>query len=154
MYASFSNGDPGVIAVLLEAGAEVNERNSDGDTALIFAAGADKGTPEAVSLLIEAGADVNAQNYRMMTTPLMRVASNHDEHGTGDPFGFLLLMLNSKERRPPVDLAGIISALLDAGADANARDQFGNRAIDYASVNPRIAHTDAFWRLFDAGAGF
>jgi ankyrin repeat protein len=154
MRAAFSNGDPGVIAVLLEAGAVVKERDTYGNTALMFACGAERATLEAVSLLLKAGADVNAQDDRMMSTPLMRVTWNQDLSGSGEGvFAVLLEMINSKERRPPIDLAGIISVLLDAGADANTRDQFGNRAIDYAFVNPKIAHTDAFWKLFDAGAG-
>ncbi len=55
--------------VLIGEGANVNGRNSDGDTPLMKAASA-ASSPEWVTLLIEAGADVNAKN-EYGHTPLM-----------------------------------------------------------------------------------
>ena len=53
-------GHTGIVAMLLEAGAEVNARNRDGGTPLHSAAFL--GQYEAVELLLENGADVNIRN--------------------------------------------------------------------------------------------
>jgi ankyrin repeat protein len=45
----------------------------------------------------------------------------------------------------------VISVLLKARADANARDKYGKRPIDYAKAdNEAIKNTDAYWQLNDA----
>lgn len=44
----------------------------------------------------------------------------------------------------------ILDVLLEAGADAKARDQSGARAIDYAKDNGRLRGTDAHWPLSNA----
>ncbi len=49
-----------IVKLLLEAGADVNFRNRDNETALIAAA--QGGSIEATRLLIEAGADINGKN--------------------------------------------------------------------------------------------
>ena len=41
----------------------------------------------------------------------------------------------------------IIEALVDAGADASARDDEGNTPWDYAQDNEVLRGTDAWWRL-------
>jgi hypothetical protein len=41
--------------------------------------------------------------------------------------------------------------LLDAGADAKARDESGRTPFDYArEKNEKLKNTDAYWRLNDA----
>ena len=74
--------------------------------------------------LIASGADVDARDERGWT-PLMRAAAYN-----GDP--------------------DIIKALLNAGADAKAKDIYGRRAVDYAKDNSRIYRTNAYWTLNDA----
>jgi len=49
---------PGLIRVLLDAGADARAKDSDGKTALMFAA--QRGNLAAVQTLIDAGADLNA----------------------------------------------------------------------------------------------
>ncbi len=57
-----ASGDSGAVRVLLEAGAEVNTRESTyGQTALIFAAGANYVEP--ITALVEAGADPNLASF-------------------------------------------------------------------------------------------
>ena len=58
MVAAEYNADLGAISALLQAGADVNAKNKDGDTAY---AGCNRG-PIIVSVLLKAGADVNAKN--------------------------------------------------------------------------------------------
>ena len=58
--------------------------------------------------------------------------------------------------RTPLSLAGLggsagaVTALLEAGADPNARDADGKLPFDYAGDNEQIKGTDAYWRLNDA----
>ncbi|MBU4320334.1 MAG: ankyrin repeat domain-containing protein [Nitrospinae bacterium] len=65
-------GDINAVKELLNQGADVNEKNDSGNTALMSAAL--EGHPEAVKFLIEKGADVNAKNNRGWT-PLFYAAA-------------------------------------------------------------------------------
>lgn len=60
ILATESNPDVSIVKALLNAGADVDHQNQDGDTALIKAAGNDN--LEAVRALIQAGADLNLEN--------------------------------------------------------------------------------------------
>jgi hypothetical protein len=60
-------GKTDIAAILIAEGAKVNTRTKDGQTALIYAAGAPGDRTEVVRLLIEKGADVNAQDKKGMT---------------------------------------------------------------------------------------
>ena len=42
------------------------------------------------------------------------------------------------------------TALLEAGADPNARDNDGKRPFVYAEDNEQLKGTDAYWKLNDA----
>ena len=58
-------GKHACVKLLIDAGADLNVRNSEGDTALILASCA--GKPECVKLLIDAGADLNARTKKGKT---------------------------------------------------------------------------------------
>jgi ankyrin repeat protein len=90
----------------LAAGADVNGRNKEGWTVLHVAIGE---TPDLVRLLIEAGAVVNARARKDGETPLLTAA-----------------------RRPGELGVQLVRLLVDAGADATARDDQGRNAIDIA----------------------
>ena len=62
-----------IVRLLVENGAEVNNKNNDGTTALLWAAS--KGYLEIVRLLVENGAEVNSKNNDG-TTALLSAASN------------------------------------------------------------------------------
>lgn len=59
LHEAISKGEISTVKMLLDKGTNVNERNEDGETALIYAA--NKGRIDIVKLLLDKGADVNAQ---------------------------------------------------------------------------------------------
>ena len=117
------------VQALLAAGADANERQVDGATALHWAA--QWNDTESARLLIEAGADVNASN-RTYATPLELAAIN----GSADMLSLLLdagadpnapvtatgdtpLMLAAK-----TGIADAVETLLDHGAAIDARENW------------------------------
>ena len=97
----------------IDSGVNLNVRNNNGDTPLIFAA--QKNTAEAVEILINAGANVNVQD-NSGNTALIYAAS----YNSGD----------------------VIDVLLENGADKNIINNSGHRASDYARKNYRLNDTD------------
>jgi ankyrin repeat protein len=65
-------GYPALLDMLLTAGAEVDHRSPNGETALMLAS--KNGAVEAITRLLAAGADVNAREDLRGTTPLMWAA--------------------------------------------------------------------------------
>lgn len=99
---------PDVIDALLQAGANVNETDGYGTTALMIAASSMWGDLAAAERLIRAGADVNARDS-MGITALMRAA----DAGNKD----------------------VIKRLLAAGADPSLRDSEGHTAAQRISTS-------------------
>ena len=131
-------------AACLAAGADVNARDRNGNTPLLFATemlggGADESPaskdPGVVTLLLEAGAEVNARN-EVRSTPLHNAAWGKRVE----------LATNSADlvENPP-----IVAALLVAGADANARDNGGSTPLHHAAA---IEGLETVAMLLDAGA--
>lgn len=60
-------GNPDMIKLFLDAGADVNQADNEGETALQFAFAASKLNAESVKLLLTAGADVNHANNQGKT---------------------------------------------------------------------------------------
>ena len=101
--------------------ADVNARDKDGWTALMFAAAG--GAAESVKVLLDAGADVNARNEDGLTALIAAALSGTAEN---------------------------VKVLLDAGADASHKDKDGKTAWDLAQDNEKLKGTDAYWMLNDA----
>ena len=98
------SGDTRVVKALLNAGVDVNARDSTGFTALMFAAR--YGHTDTVKLLLAGGPDVNAKSRLLGYTALMSAISSAK--------------------------IIIIKDLLDAGADVNARNDDGITALGFA----------------------
>jgi ankyrin repeat protein len=118
-------GDVDRVRKLLAAGADCNERDGDGATALMLAAHA--GDLGMVKTLIDAGADVNAKDERGWGA-LMKAAYNADlDRGFAD----------------------VAQALVDAGADVEAPIGYGVRPLMLAAGYGETAVVET---LLHAGA--
>ncbi len=93
-------GNIKVMKILIEHGAQVNEKNANGETALHFAARF--GHLDAVKYLISSGALVNEKTRYTKSTPLMAAAE--------------------------MGQANVIRFLMISGADRDAKDAFGKTA--------------------------
>jgi serine/threonine-protein phosphatase 6 regulatory ankyrin repeat subunit B len=100
----------GLVAALLDYGADVHGRDTSGDTPLHLAACT--GKQETVRLLLDRGADINAQDRHGQTALMVAV--------TGD-------------------FAALVQELLERGADIDRQDNFGLSALMYAVNRPHLA---------------
>lgn len=100
LAAAARRADWAAVRSLLEQGADVDAREGDGSTALLWASYWDE--REAAALLIRAGADTNAAND-LGATPLWAACENGS--------------------------SAMAAALLEAGADPNARLPFGETPL-------------------------
>ena len=147
-------GDAAAVADLLDGGADVNEPQSDGATALHWAVHGD--FPELAALLIDAGADVSARN-RAGVTPLSLAA----ETGNAAMVERLLNAgADSLETLPNGETALMMAArtgdvatielLIDRGASIDAREaKRGTTALMWAAAYGSHAAVQA---LVDRGA--
>lgn len=122
LHRIVSESSPAAVRVLLEAGADPDQTDSDGLTAL-HAAAAYSEHSETIKLLLEHGASIEARTNRA-DTPLHYAASS----------------------RYPANLI----MLLDAGADPAARDDQGQTPLDIAEDNYFFYRTKELKRLRQA----
>ena len=121
-------GDLDSIRVLVGAGAEVNERRKNGRTALMAAVRSRK--QEAVRFLLDHGADVNLQAGES-------VSSNSKDSA--------LTMAAAR------GVPGIVRALIDQGADIEARNAMGYTALMQAACSDYV-DAETVKALLAAGA--
>ncbi|MDW7652103.1 MAG: ankyrin repeat domain-containing protein [Bacillota bacterium] len=141
------------IKLLLEKGADVNIRNSSGETPLHYAAAY---SPALIQLLISNGAEVNAESMNG-ATPLHEVLYRA---GSKDTLRVLIAngaKVNTKtvNGTTPLMTAALsgnvqaIEVLIQAGADVYAADELKYTALHYAVESLNIASVKA---LIEAGA--
>ena len=145
------NENSGVVAVLIEGGADMNAKDENGETALITATENREDT-DVLMMLLKAGADVNE------TDEDGDIALHYAAYWNSNPEVVKMLLANGAilnckgeyERTPLMHAvagseAGNIIALLDAGADANIKDEDGKKAIDHVSSEmPNWVDKDAW----------
>jgi ankyrin repeat protein len=123
LRAAAMGNDTASMRLLIDAGVDVNAGDLPGLTPLMMAAGWN-GNLTAVELLLRKGAKVNA-----LSAPVMGLPS---KNGPSE-FGKLTALLMSAPFGPP----DLIRALLDAGADVNARDVRGMTPLMLAIATDR-----------------
>ena len=98
----FGDPSPEVIRMLLRAGADPNASDSDGATALMYAAESFKTGTDVLRVLVDGGANVNQQDNERRTV-LMRVVDRYQ--------------------------VALVRFLIEAKAEVNARDSKGRTAL-------------------------
>ncbi|MDR1732400.1 MAG: hypothetical protein LBR61_09955 [Synergistaceae bacterium] len=161
-------GDLSAIKKALDAGMDVNIRTEGGNfaTPLEAALGSalSSGNAEVLRLLVERGADASYQRdkflmalfdpeeelYKNVTgeivTLLVRAGASPNPELDGDGTTLLMGIVQVEHARAPE----LVEFLLDAGADAAAKDQEGKTALDYALENGVLDGTKALERLKEA----
>lgn len=119
-----------VVRKLAEAGADINARNSVGQTALCVAAS--KGDEETVKFLLELGAEIGSAlgwAAKRGQEAVVRLLLERDKS---------IIEMGSPENRTPLHQAvicgfdGVVKILLENGGDISARDQGGLTPLHHA----------------------
>ena len=149
-----TNGNIKLVNELIQAGANVNAKNSNGVTALMAAS--QDGHLDCIDILLSNGADVNAKDNRGRTALMfasfsglthkcmeMLLARGADVNAKNNT-GITALMLACREGH-----ISCIKMLVAKGADVNAKDNKGRTALMYASQK---GHSEAVKFLKESGA--
>ncbi|KAI1869896.1 uncharacterized protein JN550_005486 [Neoarthrinium moseri] len=134
-----SNGQEGVVHLLIESGADLEVKDNDGQTPLSWVAS--NGQEGVVHLLIESGADLEVKDNDGQT-PLSWAASYGQE-------GVVRLLIESgadleakdNDGQTPLSWAasngqeGVVRLLIESGADLEAKDNFGRTPLSWAASN-------------------
>ena|GEM_PF-543493 len=153
LFAAIRDGDATAVGKLIEAGADVNARDAEGNTPLIFASF--YATPQCVKLLLEKGADPNAANQSGVSA-LIRAATNFEKTRLLVDAGAKVGVQTADLGNTPLILAArragnsrTVQLLLERGASVAERNKVG--------ISPIIAgagsgDSETVRLLLDAGA--
>ena len=160
--AASGNSNPAVLAILLEAGADVHARGSynhshtpTGTVAPLHSAAYWTVNPEIIAILVAAGADPNggaastnrraAARPALPRSPLHLAASINPNPAVIEALvraGADLELTDSDGRtilhRAAIGIPKAFPLLLRLGADPEALDAEGNTPMDYARENPAL----------------
>lgn len=151
LLVAAKKGDTATVQALLDKGADVNAKDKDGWTALMFAA--NNGHATIVQALLDRGADVNAktEDEKGATALMVTAWQGHtaivealldrgaDVNAKAKDDGMTALMLAVMEGH-----TATVQALLDKGADVNAKDKSGLTALMLAKSE---GHTEIVVKL-------
>ena len=151
LIEALKKSDIKTVEKLIETGADVNAKDKDGGTALMYAAR--NGHTKTVEKLIELGADVNSKD-KFGGTALIWVARNGRTENV-EKLVELGADVNARDNGGWTALhwaAGhteTVEKLVELGADVNARDKSGWTALMHAASNGR---TKTVEKLVELGA--
>ncbi|KAB7616093.1 hypothetical protein F9L33_04845 [Amylibacter sp. SFDW26] len=121
LYDGFGPRAPKAIAMMIDAGADVNAQNADADTALMLEVILEDSNPKIIKILLSAGADVTIANEYQQTA-LHWLARYSDE-------------------------PSLIQHVIDVGADINARDENGQTPLHWAAEDNRHTVVDMLLKM-------
>lgn len=138
LYTAAEQGDTAIVRRLLNEGADPNERNQNGWTALMIAAANQH--PETVKMLLEQGASPNIINLfgrsalmyaalygnTILVEQLIQFGAEVDLNESGDP--------NALGRAASEGRLDVVEILLQSGADPSVQGRDGRMALDYAQA--------------------
>lgn len=149
-------GDYLAVDRYLHEGADVNCRDKDGLTPLIWAA--IQGHEEVVRLLLERGGDLEAKNHNGDTALMWASLMGHRDvvdfmldRGANADFGEPKSGVTALMAAAAKGHADVTQVLVEKGAAVNARDRNGNTALTHASIKGYAEVVDL---LLAAGATF
>ena len=154
MNAARYQNDPEIVKLLLEAGANPEQKNKYGSTALHLAAAYSE-SPEIVRELVEA----TKNSDEIFKAFIMTLTSNSADEKilTAKTRIFIdakVPVNRFHEGRTPLMYAaeyssstGVIKFLLDNGAAKNLHSTDGKTAFDFAESNKLLKHDKIFWSL-------
>lgn len=143
-----TRGKRDIVEQLIEAGASVNDKGNKGDTGLLRAAR--KGYEQVVELLIEHGADVNESNqdgnsplmvacseWRTYIVQLLIDKNANVNQINQDKYTPLMFAVERDQQHLGLwqkngDEVEVIGKLINANADLNMKNRFGQTAKDMA----------------------
>jgi ankyrin repeat protein len=132
-FKKVTEGDVESVKLFLDAGMNVDSKNVEQFSALIFAA--QYGFPEIVSLLLDHDANPNTRNQYGTTAIFEAVEARNLCF-----FDIGLATESSPEcNQSQFDFFDIVQKLLDADADPNVKDNGGASALFFATHDPEIA---------------
>ncbi|KAI4859839.1 ankyrin repeat-containing domain protein [Hypoxylon rubiginosum] len=144
--------DPGYAAKrLIDNGEDVNANDPDHGTALCIAT--EKGHDEIFDVLLKNGADVNVTNKSKGTVLTLATTYGRQDlvdkllQGGANVYGYATHI--PLVRAASSDFRGIVSMLLDKGANINARDGYGDIAVVAAIIR---GHEEIVKLLVNKGA--
>jgi ankyrin repeat protein len=153
LVAAIRDADSQVVGRMIDAGADVNARDAEGNTPLILASF--YASPRCVSLLLEKGADVNAAN-RIGVTALIRASTSYEKTRLLLEAGANVQVRTADLGNTPLILAArhagnspTVKLLLARGADATGRNNMGICPLISGAASGDL---ETVRSLLDAGA--
>jgi len=152
------NTNPGIVASLLDADANIEALSGEGLTALCYACNESINSYDTVKILVERGAAIDRE-YHMSNATILCWASmlcpypdviellikNGARINYRDSEGMTPLMWAVRGRN-----ISVIKVLLKSGADGTIVSSEGKTAFDYAANDIKLQNTDVYWMLNNA----
>jgi len=153
LFVGVESADPAAVRQALQAGANVDAKDSSGFTSLMIASL--RGNEEIARLLLEAGATPNSTNEADETPLMMAIQSGHNhlltlllDHGADVSLRARFRGSTAVHLAASREDLSALKILLARKADVNSRDEFGNTPLSVAAAKD----SEVLQLLLDSGA--